>query len=132
MVEDERVECTVTVCRDCCCGSPAKHPGVDHDGQIERLRAALGPEHRVRTSLCLDVCAQANVLVVQPTPEARRAGARPVWFGLVLDDLVLDDIAGWVKAGGPGRAELSAVLELSVITPPAPERPGTDGVGNPG
>jgi hypothetical protein len=45
-----------------------------------------------------------------------------VWFGLVLDDLVLDDIAGWVKAGGPGRAELSPVLELSVITPPASPR----------
>lgn len=112
----------MTVCRDCCCGNVSKHPAVDHQGQIERLRAALGPEVRVRTSLCLDVCAQSNVLVVQPAPEARREGARPVWFGLVLDDLVLDDIAGWVKAGGPGRADLSAVLELSVITPPAAER----------
>ncbi|MFC3990076.1 hypothetical protein [Actinoplanes siamensis] len=108
----------MTVCRDCCCGNPGKHPAVDHDAQIERLRSALGPAHRVRTSLCLDVCAQSNVLVVQPAPEARRRGARPVWFGLVLDDVVLDDIAGYVRAGGPGRAPMSPMLELSVITAP--------------
>ncbi|MEV6343020.1 hypothetical protein [Actinoplanes sp. NPDC051851] len=108
----------MTVCRDCCCGSPSKYPAVDHDAQLERLRAALAPEHRIRTSLCLDVCAQANVIVVHPEPSARRAGARPVWFGLVLDDTVLGDIEAWVRAGGPGRAPMPPVLELSVISPP--------------
>ena len=104
--------CTVTVCRDCCCGSRTKHPRVDHDAQLAELTAALGPEHRVRTSLCLDVCDQSNVMVVQ------RRGARPVWFGLVLDDVVVDDLVGWVHAGGPGVAEMPATLELSIITPP--------------
>ncbi|BCJ46949.1 hypothetical protein GCM10010168_35310 [Actinoplanes ianthinogenes] len=118
MRDEERDGCMVTVCRDCCCGSLSKHPAVDHDRQLERLRAALAPAHQVRTSLCLDACSQSNVLVVQPAPEARRRGARPVWFGLVLDDLVLDDITAWVAAGGPGRAEMSAMLELSRITPP--------------
>ena len=107
--------CTLTVCRDCCCGSRKKHPQVDHDWQLERLRAELAPAHRVRTSLCLDVCAQSNVLVVHPSPAARRRGARPVWFGLVLSDEVAEDIAAWVRAGGPGVAPLPAVLELSVI-----------------
>ena len=107
--------CTVTVCRDCCCGSRAKHPQTDHDGQLERVRAALGANHRVRTSDCLDVCAQSNVFVVNPAPQARRAGARPVWFGLVLDDAVLTDLLTWIDAGGPGVAEIPAVLELSVI-----------------
>lgn len=110
--------CTVTVCRDCCCGSTAKHPSVDHDGQLERLRRSLGPQHHVRTSLCLDACSQSNVVVVQPTPAARLQGGRPVWFGLVLVDEVTDDIAGWVKAGGPGVAALPALLTLSVIQPP--------------
>ncbi|WP_122982136.1 hypothetical protein [Actinoplanes teichomyceticus] len=110
----------MTVCRDCCCGSRSKHPAVDHDRQLARLRVELAPGHRVRTSLCLDVCAQSNVLVVQPDPAARRAGARPVWFGLVLDDTVLGDIVGWIRAGGPGRAPMSAALELSVITAPRP------------
>jgi len=121
---DEKPGCTVTVCRDCCCGSLSKHPAVDHDAQVDRLRTELGTAHRVRTSLCLDVCAQSNVLVVQPAPEARRQGARPVWFGLVLDDLVLGDIVGWVRSGGPGRARMSAALELSVI--PAPPKPVSD------
>lgn len=96
----------------------AKHPSVDHAGQLDRLRAELPAVHRVRTNLCLDVCAQANVVVVQPAPQARRQGARPVWFGLILDDTVLDDVVAWVRAGGPGRAPMSAALELSVI--PAP------------
>lgn len=112
--------CTLTVCRDCCCGSALKHPTVDHDGQLERLRGALSPDHRVRTSLCLDVCAEANVMVVHPTPAARRQGAAPVWFGLVLNDAVEADVVAWVRAGGPGVAEIPALLDLSVI--PAPGR----------
>ncbi len=113
--------CTVTVCRDCCCGSVRKHPGVDHDEQLDNLRAALPVPHRVRVSDCLDACDQSNVVVVHPAPAARRAGAHPVWFGLVLDDQVADDIADWVRAGGPGVAPLGAALGLSVI--PAPGRP---------
>ena len=116
---DNLAGCTLTVCRDCCCGSRAKHPGVDHDAQLDELRAALAPRHRVRTSQCLDVCEQSNVLVVHPAPAARRGGARPVWFGLVLGDEVLADIAGWVDAGGPGVADLPAPLALSVIPAPA-------------
>lgn len=112
------VGCTVTVCRDCCCGNVVKQPKVDHDGQLDRLRAALPAPHRVRTSLCLDVCDQANVLVVHPTPAARRSGARPAWFGLVGDPAIVDDITAWVDAGGPGVAPLPAVLELSLIAAP--------------
>ncbi|MDI6099586.1 hypothetical protein QLQ12_13360 [Actinoplanes sp. NEAU-A12] len=108
----------MTVCRDCCCGSLRKHPAVDHDGQLDGLRAAVEPAHRVRTSLCLDACSQSNVVVVHPAPEARRAGARPVWFGLVLDDAVVEDLAQWVRDGGPGVARMPAVLELSVIRAP--------------
>ncbi|MBO4164345.1 hypothetical protein [Micromonospora antibiotica] len=108
----------MTVCRDCCCGSRTKHPTVDHDAQLDGLRAALEPDHRVRTSLCLDVCAQSNVMVVHPGPAARRRGARPVWFGLVADDAVVADLVAWVRAGGPGVAAVPAVLELSVITSP--------------
>ncbi|MEU4562753.1 hypothetical protein AB0F72_30615 [Actinoplanes sp. NPDC023936] len=113
----------MTVCRDCCCGSLRKHPSTDHDAQLGALRAGLEPDHRVRVSQCLDVCAQSNVVVVQPDPAARRAGAKPVWFGLVHDDAVLGDLMTWVRAGGPGVAPIPAVLELSVITPPLAARP---------
>jgi len=112
--------CTVTVCRDCCCGNALKHPSLDHEAQLDRLSAALAPAHRIRKSLCLDVCAEANVMVVHPAPTARRRGATPVWFGLVLSPDVEADLVSWVQAGGPGVAELPPVLDLSVI--PAPGR----------
>ena len=41
--------CTVTVCRDCCCGSARKHPRVDHDAQLDPL--PLGVDGRPVTEL---------------------------------------------------------------------------------
>ncbi|MFE0852382.1 (2Fe-2S) ferredoxin domain-containing protein [Streptomyces mutabilis] len=107
------VPCRIVVCRDCCCGSP-KVTGVDHAAQTERLRAAAP----VRVSDCLDVCDQANVIVVLPSAEGRAAGARPVWLGLVNDPDATEDIAAWTRAGGPGVAPLPDILGLYAITPP--------------
>ncbi|MEV7085855.1 (2Fe-2S) ferredoxin domain-containing protein [Streptomyces sp. NPDC093085] len=109
----EPVSCRVVVCRDCCCGTP-KVPGVDHAAQTARLRAQVP----VRVSACLDVCEQANVIVVQPSAEGRAAGARPVWLGLVNDPDATEDIADWVRAGGPGVAPQPDILDLYTITPP--------------
>lgn len=102
----------VVVCRDCCCGSP-KVTG-DHAAQTARLRAAVP----VRVSDCLDVCDQANVIVVQPSAAARAAGARPVWLGLVNDADATEDIVDWVRAGGPGIAPQPSILDLYAFTPP--------------
>ncbi|GGT56525.1 hypothetical protein [Streptomyces purpureus] len=113
--------CTLVVCRGCCCGDARKHPGTDHDGQLARLReaaAASGGRLQVRTSDCLGPCAQANVIVVQPSTEGRRKGARAAWVGFSLDDDVLDDILAWSAAGGPGIAQPSAALALQLIDPP--------------
>nr|WP_229887281.1 hypothetical protein [Streptomyces olivaceoviridis] len=107
------VPCRVVVCRDCCCGSP-KVTGVDHAAQTARLRA----EVPVRVSDCLDVCDQANVIVVQPSAAGRAAGARPVWLGLVNDPDATEDIVTWVRAGGPGVAPLPDILDLYAFTPP--------------
>ncbi len=114
------VPCRVTVCRDCCCGSP-KVVGLDHDGQVARLREETG----VRVSECLDVCEYANVIVVRPSSEGRAAGARPVWLGLVNDPAATEDVVGWIRAGGPGVAPIPDVLDLHVLTPPRrlPARP---------
>ncbi|MFJ5281135.1 (2Fe-2S) ferredoxin domain-containing protein [Streptomyces parvulus] len=103
----------VVVCRDCCCGTP-KIVGVDHAAQTARLRALVP----VRVSECLDVCEQANVIVVQPSAAGRAAGARPVWLGLVNDPDATEDIAEWVRAGGPGVAPRPDILDLYAITPP--------------
>ncbi|MET8859795.1 (2Fe-2S) ferredoxin domain-containing protein [Streptomyces sp. NPDC004579] len=107
------VPCRVVVCRDCCCGSP-KVTGVDHAAQTARLRAAVP----VRVSECLDVCDQANVIVVQPSAAGRAAGARPVWLGLVNDPDATEDIVAWVRAGGPGLAPPPDILDLYTFTPP--------------
>ncbi|KIZ17727.1 hypothetical protein SNA_12090 [Streptomyces natalensis ATCC 27448] len=119
--------CRVTVCRGCCCGDPAKIPGVDHSEQIPRLRAALAGAAPVRASECLDVCDQANVVVVQPSAAGRAAGGRPVWLGLVNDDDALADIASWIRAGGPGLAEPPGVLDLYAITVSRRVREGLEG-----
>ncbi|WP_406840073.1 (2Fe-2S) ferredoxin domain-containing protein [Streptomyces sp. AHU1] len=107
------VPCRVVVCRDCCCGSP-KVTGVDHAVQTARLRADVP----VRISECLDVCDQANVVVVQPSAAGRAAGARPVWLGLVNDPDATEDIVTWVRAGGPGVAPPPDILDLYTFTPP--------------
>ncbi|MEV4612777.1 (2Fe-2S) ferredoxin domain-containing protein [Kitasatospora sp. NPDC049258] len=106
---------TVTVCRGCCCGVAAKYPGVDHVGQVERLRAGVGAAGKVRVVDCLDVCDHANVVVVGPSAQGRRAGGRPVWLGWVFQDDMVDDITAWVRAGGPGVVEAPGVLDLQAF-----------------
>jgi hypothetical protein len=113
----------MTVCRGCCCGDPARDPSLDHEAQLARLRRFVADRPgrvALRVSDCLGPCSQANVVVVRPAPAARRRGARPVWLALVRDGGSLDDLEGWVAAGGPGVAALPDTLALHVFTPPAP------------
>jgi len=107
---------TVTVCRGCCCGTP-KVPRLDHDAQLAELRASLTDIAQFRRVDCLDACEHANVIVVQPSAEGRRAGGRPVWLGLVNDPDAAADITTWVTAGGPGLAEPPDILDLYAFTP---------------
>ncbi len=118
--------CTVTVCRGCCCGTP-KIPRLDHAAQLAELRASLAEVAAVRPSTCLDACEHANVIVVQPSAEGRRAGGRPVWLGLVNDAAAARDITAWVEAGGPGLADPPAILELYTFTPSRRVRQRLDG-----
>ncbi|WP_051795832.1 hypothetical protein [Streptomyces sp. NRRL S-87] len=110
------------VCRGCCCGDPNKNPGADHEGQLARLRAAAaesGGTLAVRTSDCLGPCERANVIVVQPSAEARRTGARAAWVGWALDGDATEDVLAWAAAGGPGIAPVPATVELSLFPAPA-------------
>ncbi|MFI1990997.1 (2Fe-2S) ferredoxin domain-containing protein [Actinoplanes sp. NPDC020271] len=91
--------------------------GVDHAAQLFQLRQSLAATAQVRVSGCLDACEHANVIVVQPSPEGRRAGGRPVWLGLANDPGIADDIAAWIRAGGPGLVDPPGILDLYVITP---------------
>lgn len=108
--------CTVTVCRGCCCGTP-KVPGLDHRAQLTDLRESLAGVANVRPTDCLDACEQANVIVVQPSAEGRKAGGRPVWLGLVNDPDAARDITAWARAGGPGLADPPDILDLYAFSP---------------
>lgn len=111
----------VVLCRGCCCGDARRDPGTDHAAQLTWLRrlASTAPDGvAVRTSDCLGPCAQANVLVVRPSPAGRRRGGRPVWFAFVGDDRVLELVDTWLRAGGPGLASVPDELELHVIAAP--------------
>ncbi|BAJ32875.1 MULTISPECIES: hypothetical protein [Kitasatospora] len=108
--------CTVSVCRGCCCGTP-KVPVLDHAAQLADLRSSLADVAAVRPVACLDACEHANVVVVQPSAEGRRAGGRPVWLGLVNDRDASADITAWIAAGGPGLAPLPDILDLYVFSP---------------
>ncbi|MCB5168941.1 (2Fe-2S) ferredoxin domain-containing protein [Streptomyces bambusae] len=117
--------CTLVVCRGCCCGSSRKNPGTDHARQLARLHAAAaesGGRLAVRTSDCLGPCAQANVIVIQPSGEGRQRGGRAVWVGWALDDDATDEVAAYALAGGPGIAPLPPALDLQRIDPPADTR----------
>ena len=108
---------TLTVCRDCCCGDAVKHPDTDHDAQLATIRCAVGDRHRVRVSECLRVCERSNVLVVHPTRAARRGGARLVHLGDILDDDLVEAVAEWLDAGGPGVADVPSTLTERVFDP---------------
>lgn len=110
--------CTLVVCRGCCCGDPRKYPGHDHEGQLDRLRAAAAASDgrfAVRTTDCLGPCDQANVVVVQPSGEGRRRGGRPVWVGWSMGDDCTDELVEWAEAGGPGVAPAPPTLALQFV-----------------
>jgi hypothetical protein len=110
--------CLVTACRGGECGSPVKHPGVDHREQLAQLRTGLAGAGKLRVvDECLDACTHSNVVIVTPNPAARRAGARPVWLGEVLDADTIAEITTWVSAGGPGNADLPGMLDLREFKP---------------
>ena len=109
--------CRVRVCRDCCCGTQAKHPGVDHDGLLARLRSGVAGSGRVDVTRCLLACDRSDVVVVSPSPAGRRAGGRPVWLAWVLDEGIVDAVAAWVRSGGPGVADPPAAVQLHVTDP---------------
>ena len=108
---------TVTVCRGCCCGTPKKRPGVDHEARLESLRSMLGDSAIFRVTDCLGPCERSDVVVVSPSPRARRSGARPVWLGRLNGRHESSAIADWVRAGGPGESELPASLRRAPFRP---------------
>jgi hypothetical protein len=117
---DSADTCIIRVCRDCCCGTEHKHPGVDHDGLLARLEVGTRGSARVLRSACLLACDESNVVVVTPSKAGRRAGGRPVWVRAVLEDESVDAINGWVALGGPGVVDAPADVQQRAFRPSGP------------
>ena len=109
---------TLTVCRGCCCGTLKKHPDLDHEEQVDRLRAAAGADRVRVVTECLGACDQSNVVVVVPSPIGRIFGGRPAWIGGVLDDVIENELVNWISGGGPGTAAPSAALRAMTFHRP--------------
>lgn len=80
----------VRVCRDCCCGTPEKHPDVDHDALLAALTDGTRGHAEVAVTSCLLACDRSNVVVVSPGP---------FWFGDVLTQETVSELVSWVRAG---------------------------------
>lgn len=100
------------LCRDCCCGTRAKHPRTDHDGQRDALEAvaADNPAVQVRVVDCLDQCDRSNVVLVRRTDLPRKQ--RDTWVGGVLTERATAAVADWVHggAGEPSPAVRSLIF----------------------
>ncbi len=85
------------VCRGCCCGNTAKHPEVDHDAQLETLRALVDslPGAQLSVLRCMGRCDLSNLIVVRP-----RSGAGLLWMAHMLDSGVIDGLGEWLRRGG--------------------------------
>lgn len=105
MVDVEASGPRVRMCRGCCCGTARKHPDVDHARIAEILESETGPASTLVTVDCLWACGHSNVVVVNPTTQARRAGARPAWITQVNTSERAHALAAWIRAGGPGVAD---------------------------
>lgn len=93
------------MCRGCCCGTIRKLPDVDHEGIAAVLEGSIGPAARLTRVDCLWACEESNVVVVNPSTEARRRGARPAWVTRVNTVDRARSLADWVRRGGPGLAD---------------------------
>ena len=92
------------VCRGCCCGTKAEHPGVDHRG-LEQLtrRGAERAGLRYETTDCLGPCAAGNIVVV------RREG-RVRWFRRMNTESAVVDLLEHLEHGRPFAARFERHL----------------------
>lgn len=89
-----RARARVLVCRGCCCGTERKHPDVDHQGQLDALLAAAGPDVSVRVTGCVGLCSASNLVIVG------RPGGTRLWLGGILTEEATATLADWIRSGG--------------------------------
>lgn len=91
---------TITVCRGCCCGNPARHPHTDHDRHHAHLaEAAAEAGARLHTSRCLGLCSHSNVVRIRTADTHGETHTH--WYGSLHDDDHIHQLAQWIRDGAP-------------------------------
>ena len=105
----------LTVC-SLCAGETLAATEALPGGQMSRLeRLEASGVTRLTVVECLDECKRGDVVVARPAPHHRAAGAAPVWFACVAGDVLTDELARWLRLGGPGAAPVPSALRALVI-----------------
>jgi hypothetical protein len=115
---------SVIVCRGCCCGRRGNGSDPASESFLRHLRSALY-ELGIRVSVsqgCLGPCDRHDVVVVRPAPGARSRGASAIWLGWCSGESLIDDLVGFLAAGGPGRADVPDGLDLHSFSAPRTTR----------
>lgn len=75
------------------------------------MEDGVGESARVKVVRCISECKKSNVVVVRPSKEARKAGAKNIWLGRIVSARTMRQIARWVRAGGPGVVDRPKELD---------------------
>lgn len=78
------------ICNGCCCGTEAKHPGIDHDAHRRALAAATPT---AGSTACLGPCRRSNVIVAVDETTGDQH-----WFTKVLADDDVAAVAAWIAS----------------------------------
>lgn len=107
--------CALTICRGCCCGTDdRKRAAARVDYLRQRLHAV-----ELRTSGCLGPCDRRDVIVVHPHARHRTRGQGPIWLERMHTKNAMDELIGWLDAGGPGEVLMPVELAHNAFRPPA-------------
>ena len=109
--------CSVVQCRGCCCGKRRDRPAKGAQIALDLLRELLPEDSTFALSGCLGPCEEADVIVVRPSREGWIDGGRAEWFGRMCDEERVRQLAAYIVAGGPGRAEIPIELWSHRISP---------------
>lgn len=96
----------MVLCRGCCCGTEAKHPNFDHEGQLRQVAAAASAAGVLfSVASCLDECEHSNNVLVR---QRHGSKSEDVLIGQLLDPDLTSALCDWLT--GPAGEELPQAL----------------------
>lgn len=84
-------------------------------GQLARIQAIEATRDATLTVVeCLDECERGDVIAVRPVTAVRSVQG-PVWFERLAGEELSGELHAWIRAGGPGIAEVPGPLGPLVL-----------------